>query len=172
MPIKNPTRHKLQEAEYFLSKMEEAFDDNDVFYYNLSPFLTAAQGIIDYMKNQYEHQDGFNDWFCQKWKEIREDDELIYLKKARNTDVHEEPMQTVATREVSFTINGVIADVDGTIPDAQPKQVESTPSEKGSPRLVRRFFPAPFGDVDVIPFCKKQWCKLKKLVDECEQCFS
>ena len=76
-------------------------------------------------------------------------------------------MQTVATREVSFTIDIIIADVDGTIPDAQPKQVESTPSEQGSPRLVRRFFPE-FRDVDVIPFCKKQWYKLKKLVDECE----
>lgn len=170
--MKNPTRQKLQEAEYFLSKMEEVFENDDFFSYNLSAFLSAARSITFHMQKQYKHQDGFNDWYCQKQKEMRADCKLVYLNKARADEVHKKPVQTVATRQVNVTLSTIIADTDGTIPDVQAEQVESPPPDVGAPQTVRRFFrDDSLGDMDVIPFCKEQLCKLKTLVDECEKCF-
>ncbi len=181
MPIKNPTRHKLQEAEYFLSKMEEVFENDDLFSYNLSAFLSAARSITFHMQKQYKHRDGFNNWYCQRRKEMCADCKLVYLNEARVEEIHREPVQTVATRQVDFTVDTIIANVDGTVPNVQARQLEST-TDKSDSRTIRRFFREVsvslgkrkffLGDMDVIPFCKEQLCKLKMLVDEGEKCFA
>lgn len=169
MKIENPTRHKLQEAEYFLTMMKRTLEDDNVFYYNLSAFLSAARSITYYMQKQYKHQNGFDEWYCPKWIKMEADPELKYLNKARVEALKTVPVQTGATRLKTFTADAIIGE-KGTPEAEQVKEVESKPSAQSSPKTVRRFFPE-FEDMDVIEFAKKQLAKLTKIVEECEKCF-
>nr|CBH38659.1 hypothetical protein BSM_21360 [uncultured archaeon] len=169
MKIENPTRHKLQEAEYFLSKMEQTLEDDKEFYYNLSAFLAAARSITYYMQKQYRHRNGFSKWYCPKQIDMEADPELKYLNKARAEAIHTETIETGATRIKTSTLGVTIVEKD--TPEAeQVKEVESKPSAQSRPRTVRRFFPE-FKDMDVIEFGEKQLAKLTKIVEECEKRF-
>jgi hypothetical protein len=66
--MENPTRRKIREAEYFLSTMKQAFEDDNAFPYNLSAFLSAARSITWHMQEQYKHRDGFKEWYQNQKK--------------------------------------------------------------------------------------------------------
>lgn len=167
--MKNPTRHKLREARYFLDEMKSSFHDDDRFYWNLSAFLSAARSITLFMQKQYSRQTGFSDWYCRKQVEMKADEELEYLNHARVEAVHTEPVMIGATRQNVLTAAAVIARSE---PEEkrQPEQTEAKPAADSTPETVRRFFPK-FGNVEVVPFCEKQLDKLSGLVEDCETSF-
>ena len=167
--MKNPTRHKIREAEYFLSLMKQAFEDDNAFSYNLSAFLSAARSITWYMQKQYVRRNGFAEWYRQNQIKMSADPELEYLNKVRVEDVHREPVQTGATRQVTVSIDAVLVK-EGTPEAEQAKEAEPKPPTQSSPKTVRRFFPK-FGHVDVIEFCENQLTKLTRIVEECENRF-
>lgn len=167
--MKNPTRHKNKEADYFLSKMNEFFYDDAIFAYNLTAFLSAARSITWYMQKQYKHQKGFDEWYRQKQKEMSDDPELQYCRHARNEDLKTESVPTVATRIKKSCIGVSIAE-NGTPETEQVKKAEIRPPTKSNPETVRRFFQK-FSDVDVREFCEEQLIKLTKIVKECEDPF-
>ena len=169
--MENPTRHKIQEAEYFLSmmKMKEAFEDDYIFSYNLSAFLSAVRSITEYIKRQYAHRNGFAEWYCPYQIKMFADPELKYLKKVRDEDVHTEYIQTGATREKTLYVDIILVE-EGAPMAEQAKEAKPKPPPQSGSRIVRRFFPK-FGQVDVIEFCEKQLVKLAKIVEECENQF-
>jgi hypothetical protein len=169
MRIENPTRHKLREAEYFLSKMKETLEHDNHFYYNLSAFLAAARSITYYMQKQYRHRNGFSKWYCPKQIDMEADPELKYLNKARVEAIHTETIETGATRIKPSPIGLTIGE-KGTPETEQVKEAESKPSTQSSPKTVRRFFPE-FKGMDVIEFGEKQLAKLSKVVEDCEKRF-
>lgn len=145
MKIENPTRHKVQEAEYFLSKMKQTLEDDNVFYYNLSAFLAAARTITLYMQKQYKtgkskkDRKDFDEWYSQKQLKMIADPELKYLIKARDEAIHIETIETGVTRTKTSSIGLTVE--KGTPETEQVKEAESKPSAQSSPRTVRRFFP-------------------------------
>ena len=168
MKIENPTRHKLQEAEHFLFNMKQTLEHDNVFYYNLSAFLSAARTITSYMQKQYKHRNGFGEWYCPKQLKMKDDPELMYLNKARVEAIHTETIETGATR-IKASSMGLTVGKD--TPEAeQVKEAKSKPSAQSSPKTVRRFFPE-FKDMDVMEFGEKQLVKLTKIVEECEKRF-
>ena len=167
--MKNPTRHKNQEALYFLSKMNEFFKDDEIFAYNLSAFLSAARSITLYMQKQYKHQEGFDKWYCQKRINMSADPELQYCRHARNEDLKKESVPTVATRIKTSTIGVTIVE-KGTPETEQVKEAKLRPPTKSNPETVRRFFQK-FPDEDVREFCEEQLIKLTRIVKECEDLF-
>jgi len=169
--MENPTRHKIREAEYFLSMMNQVhvFEDDNTFSYNLSAFLSAARSITWHMQKQYGDRQNFDEWDRQRRIEMSADPELRYLNEVRVEDVHRKPVLTGATRELSFTGDVVLVE-EGTPVAEQAKEVESKPSTQSRPKTVRRFFPK-FRQVDVIEFCENQLAKLAKIVEECENRF-
>ena len=167
--MENPTRHKNQEAHYFLSKMKEFFKDDEIFAYNLSAFLSAARSITLYMQKQYKHQKGFDEWYSREQIEMSADPELQYLKHARNEDLKTESVATGATRIKTFTMGVTIVE-KGTSETEQVKEAELRPPTQSNPETVRRFF-LKFPDVDVRVFCEKQLIKLNRIVKECEDQF-
>jgi len=102
--MKNPTRHKIQEAEYFLLMIKQTFEDDDTFSYNLSAFLSTARSITCYMQKQYSHCNGFAEWYCPNKIKMSEDSGLKYFNKARVEDVHKKPVETSATRETTCDV--------------------------------------------------------------------
>ena len=174
MKIENPTRHKLQEAEYFLSKMKQTLEDDNVFYYNLSAFLAAARTITLYMQKQYKtgkskkDRKDFDEWYCPKQLKMIADPELKYLNKARDEAIHTETIETGATRIKTSSL-GLTVGKD--TPEAeQVNEAESKPSAQSSPKTVGRFYPE-FKNRDVIEFGEKQLAKLTKVVEDCEKRF-
>ncbi|RCV62845.1 hypothetical protein C5S53_17335 [Methanophagales archaeon] len=149
--------------------MNEFFKDDEIFAYNLSAFLSAARSITLYMQKQYKHQEGFEEWYIPKRKELFDDLELQYLKHARNEDLKTESVPTVATRINRSTVGVTIVE-KGTPETEQVKKAEIRPHTQSNPETVRRFFPK-FPDVDVRVFCEEQLIKLTRIVKECEDLF-
>ena len=169
--MENPTRHKIREAQYFLSKMKQFFEDDDTFAYNLSAFLSAARSITFFMQRQYRRRDGFAEWYCPYQIKMSADLELDYLNKVRVEDVHREPVLTGATREVTVSADAILVKEGTPVAEhEQAKETEHKPPTQSSPKTVRRFFPK-FGQVDVIEFCENQLTKLTRIVEECENRF-
>lgn len=169
--MKNSTRHKIQEAKYFLNQMEKFFENDDIFDYTLSAFLSATRNITFHMQKQYKHQKDFAKWYCQNQIEMSADKELEYLKKARNKDVHVEKIQTGATRQNSISGNAFI--VKKGVKNKKSLKRDDQSLIQSKTKTVRRFFLKVGNEnkVGVVPFCERQMNKLTKLVDECEKQF-
>ena len=172
--MKNATARKVGEAEHFLSMMNQTCEDDKLFAYNLSAFLSAARTITWYMQKQYKHRDGFAQWYCQKQIEMSADPELEYLNDARVEAVHTEPVATGTTRVATVTARafivkpGVPVEAQAEVQQGKSGQVDS--STDVGPRTVRRFFPE-YGGVDVMEFCVEQLTKLDKVAEECRNRF-
>ena len=163
--MKNLTRRKVREAEYFLSMMKQVFEGDDTFSYNLSAFLSAARSITWYMQKQYAHRNGFAEWYCPHKIKMSADPELEYLNELRVEDVHREPIRTGATREVTLYVDMILVE-EGAPMAEQAKEAERKPPMQSNPKTIRRLFPK-FGQVDVIEFCETQLVKLTRMVEEC-----
>lgn len=167
--VKNPTKHKIQEAQYFLSMMKLAFEDDNTFSYNLSAFLSAARSITWYIQKQYRHKDGFEPWYDSKQKEMKADRELNYLNVARVEAVKKKSVWTGATRTKTFTVDALIGK-KGTGGKGISKQDEPKPAAQSEPRTIGRFFQE-FEGVEIVPYCESQLAKLTKIVEEGESRF-
>lgn len=60
------TRHKLEEATYFLGQMKRSLEDDKIFSFNLSAFITAARSVTLLMKGEFSHATGFSTWIESK----------------------------------------------------------------------------------------------------------
>jgi hypothetical protein len=165
----NPTRHKLNESEYFLKMAKALFENDDEFSYSISAFLSAARSITFYMQKQYGRCYGFPDWYSRKQVYMLADDDFNFLNNARVETIHKAPVRTGASREVTIKMNAIIGSLSKE-ESQQMKDADSKPPEQGVPKTVRRFFPD-HASVDVIPLCEKQLAELRALVDECESRF-
>lgn len=109
-------RDKLEEAEYFLTKVREIRPDQKEFLFNLSPFLSAARSVPDYLLEDYNvkyslqiplaeklYPDTFEErakqtgnlvalsfiqWWKQKIDTLNLDPIWSLLTNKRNIDVH------------------------------------------------------------------------------------
>ena len=155
--LKNRTRHKINEAVYFLSMMKEEFGDDEIFDYNLSAFVSATISIKDFMQRQYQHKAGFPEWFCSTKIKMKADSDLEYLIKLRGKTIHEKPIDSLPSTEnhETFYINHPSHGVD------TPIYYE---------KLTNRLF-SNNKEKDILVFCEGQLNKLTKIVEECEQRF-
>lgn len=165
--IKNPTRHKLDEAYYFLSKMRENFEDDKIFQYNLSAFLNAERNITFYLQKQYGHCKDFYEWYDKKQHEMKQDKELRFFIDARNEDVKEEPIKTIATRLLTKTMSYCIVKNGKIIGENQGEYPSAQDNKEKYPKTVYRYF-TKYRDIDMLAFCENQLDKLSKIIDECE----
>jgi len=124
--VKNATARKVGEAEHFLSMMNQTCEDDKLFAYNLSAFLSAARTITWYMQKQYKHRDGFGHWYCEKRAQMRDDPELRYLNEARAEAVKKEPVATGATRVATATVKAFIVKPDLRVEAEREVQVRSS----------------------------------------------
>ena len=166
----NQTRHKLEEAEYFLKMMKESFEDDRTFAYHLSAFLSAARSVTLYMQVQYSHQAEFGTWYGQQREAMSGDTELKFLNDARAESIHKNVARASASRVVSVAADLFL--VSGNSMSSPEPEVTETPAQSPhvAPQTVRRFFPG-LQNCDVVPFCERQLAKLTRMVTECEGLF-
>ena len=79
---KGSTRHKLEEATYFLGQMKSTLEDDKVFSFNLSAFVTAARSVTMIMNVEFAHVTGFKSWYENK-QEIIQSDEFDFFNNSK-----------------------------------------------------------------------------------------
>lgn len=153
----NQTRFKVEEASYFLYMMKQTFnEESNNCIYNFNAFLSAARSITYFMQQQYCHQDGFIEWYCDQQVKMKKDQDLIILNKARVDIIHKKPIATI----LEFTL----------IPIPNSKVVKDI-YEKMTFNVDKRAFQINGEEIDIIKFSETQLNKLIRLVEECERRF-
>lgn len=84
-----PTKRKLDESRYFLSKLDV---DDPYFDYNLSAFLNAARSISWVMRNEFHAFEEWEDWFKQyklsdKSKELLKDINDLRIESTKRAGI-------------------------------------------------------------------------------------
>jgi len=163
----NQTWNKVQEANYFLEKMQQLYEDDNEFDYNLSAFLSAFRSITYYLQKQYSNYNDFKEWYMEQQEKMYADPELHFLNKARVENVHKEYVQTGAERSLGSAIDMILVK-EG---ESQPEDVqESKINRPTQQRKFRRFF-VKYKQFDAIDFCENQMAKIIELVKICENQF-
>jgi len=166
----NPTRHKLNEARYFLDQVKSSHEQYrrettqeqfNILHYNLSAFFSAARSITFFMKKQYDKKPKFNEWYESKQKEMSGDSELKFSLDARNLYVHERIAETPYTVEsiyiAKYELKGEIYELKD-LADPSTPDVEFEGLAFSSGKLVDEF-------------CSDQLEKLEIILKECEKKF-
>ncbi len=165
--INNFTRHKAEEAKFHLLQAKERYQEDDVFSYFLSAFLSAARSITFYMKKQYGKQKGFAEWYCVEQTKMIADKDLEYLNDARVEDVHRRSVSTGRTRAVTCSTDVIVVkEGEEELIETMPIEAEETVKDKSV--TLNRYF-AERESVEIIEFCSCQLSKLTALVARCEE---
>jgi hypothetical protein len=111
---------KLQEAKYFLTKMEETREDPNSFVYNLSAFLSASRSVLQYVFNETRKTANGNQWY-QSF--VKSSNTLKFFKDKRDVNIHEKPVSPPSNVQINITDSAqisesiliVVRDKDGNI---------------------------------------------------------
>ncbi|GEM_PF-2728791 len=167
-----PTRDRLNEASFFLSKMSEGADDWDVFRFNLSAFLAAARNVTWIMQKQYADFDGFKEWLIAKQIAMNENPLMKYFKEQRNQITKQRSITSSFPVSVHLDENDPskvcsIFFIDGTGGTSQPLRLDLVPMDK--PGSVYYFNDYP--KKDVLSLCKDYLREVEKIVVDWEAKF-
>jgi hypothetical protein len=94
---KSRTRHKLNEAAFFLGKLESQVTEFPNFNYMLSAFVSAARSVIWVMKAEHKQVLGFLEWYDAKVPTLEEKQLLSKINDVRTRSVKSNPLQTIPT---------------------------------------------------------------------------
>ena len=164
---------KLEEAKYFLTKMEEAQDDHSSFVYNLSAFLSASRSVLQYALNESGKTVNGNRWY-QSF--VISSSILKFFKNKRDVNIHEKPVSPPSnvqinisdSAHISESISVVIRDKDGNILNQFTSSPQST-SHDNKPNVTKRVsyqFSEWNGNNDVLSLCRDYLKQLETLIDE------
>lgn len=166
------TEDKLNEARYFLERMQLA-PNTDEFRYNLTACLSAIRSITLIMQKEFNKVDGFNSWYASKQEVMKNDSLLKYVHAQRNLSLHVRPLIPTPFVNIervfeisSQTTNVILCGTAGTL--------AYTPRPSVVPRVVASNVKYYFSDIeskDVISLCEEALNILEKIVTECESKF-
>lgn len=168
------TRDKLNEAKFFLEKMNRTLSDPTSFRYLLTAFLATGRSVEQIMKEEFAGKLGFSDWHAQKLIEMKNDPTLKYLFKQRNITQHERPVlqypidvvnQTSDGSEISVFLSGTGTDLSASIHLMDSLSKHITTSAK------YYFIDIPDKGKDILTLCQEAIDTIESIVKECESKF-
>lgn len=179
------TRHKLNEASFFLSKLDEHYHDNvrnlitgerqpPVFSYFLSAFVSAARSVTWIMRSEYAKIAGWEQWYQSK-QVI--DEERALLKLFNDLRVRSEKSEPLLPGYLlRFANEPGAPERDLRVPRIR---VSIRSADEGDDRIIQD------GEVvawtwtldeldgqDVLAACRGYRALLSALMDECEARFA
>ena len=194
------TEGKLNEARFFLGKLEQTYYEylealgsdgpkSPVSQYYLSAFISSARSVMWVMRYEYHDVQGWEAWYDSQ-KANREHEEAELLKKINDVRIRSEKKSPlILAPNVAFnSISDEISlESDETLPKEQrkkfkakftevPKEGEDSNKEPKTIELlleVRSFFLAleDFSNEDILKLCKSYLSFLKRMVSECKEQF-
>ena len=179
------TKDKLAEARHFLGQMMEN-RANDIFRYNASAFVSAAEAIIAFLLIESNAGPEFNSWRAKQIDKINKDPFKNIIKEQRDQTNHKRPIKvdtdvtvfvaplTLQIEVIPVTVSVSAADnivyspisVNSTLPVAS-----TTPPKVGAGNTTRSKSTHYFRghrEKDAVSICKNHLENLMKLVEVCE----
>lgn len=114
--------HKIDEAEYFLTRMALCEEDPREFTFNLSAFLSSARSALQYALDEASLKPGGRAWYDSC---VGASKEVKFLKDKRDLSIHVAPVvptrhisiEAIAHVSVGCAVEVVIRRADGTTED-------------------------------------------------------
>ena len=183
----NRTKDKLNEAQYFLNRMEETQRRTDAntlsarnaFKYDLNAFLSATRSVTFAMQNDLSTTPGFTDWYTEKQNEMRHDEIMQFFVEQRNISIHQGSIQPIGRTMITITQDleeTESVSVEAVHPGQGEEQgdLQNGPALAGLPTketIEHEWYFDRFLPNSVLTVCNVQLAKLRKLVAECETTF-
>jgi len=171
---------KYSEAKYFLEKMKENISDPDAFRYNLSAFLAAARSVTFVLQKEFK-KEGFNEWYDEKVKEMKEDGLMKFMNEKRVVTIHKEPIKPLGRHSVSIGMSVYITESveikhirDGKV--IEERKISSEPKVDNTKENIEKkhryfFQDYPSGEKEIIPTCEEYLSKLYQILEEADKLF-
>ena len=184
------TRHKLDEAAFFLGRVREHYfdvleDDGQgrPFLYYLSAFVSAARSVAWVMRSQYGRSEGWESWYKSRQPELEDRALLRRFAEIRNKSEKTGPLQVGIRLRLSPVAEGSPQHGEPSNarhPKLQEYRVTITQVDPPSdaPRSLEASIDAlecalpELGDDDLLQCCSRYFDLLKRLVEDCEERFS
>lgn len=100
-------REKLNEATYFLRRMEASINSPDAFQYELSAFLSAARSVLQYALEEAKQKPNGQRWYETQ---VSGNTVLKFFKDKRDLNIHTKPVSPSRHISVSDTAHVSISE--------------------------------------------------------------
>lgn len=139
---------KIQEAEYFLSKISETINERHLFNFNLSAFLSATRSVLQYALKEASSRANGKSWY---YSAIQNRPVVRFFKDKRDINIHGEPIKPSAEKHVNMnltislsnTVSVTIKDENGNISDNEiaprPESTRKITTDKPTVNYIYRF---------------------------------
>jgi hypothetical protein len=164
---------KLQEARYFLRRMDEEIADPEIFRYHVSAFLSAARSVCQYACKEASASGSGAKWY-QAY--VTGNHLLSFFKTERDLNIHTRPVALGGNVDVYAADSARLSDqATATTFDAQGELTQTAsslpedPDPVGEPplHLVFRYEFADCHDPDEVPLlCRRYLATVEALVVE------
>lgn len=169
-------QRKIDEAKYFLSRMDPDEKDPTEYSYDLSAFLSAARSALQYALEEARSKTGGQAWYDSA---IGAYDITKFLKDKRDLSIHVKPVVPNKTTNVDITESVAVTDalVSITITRADGTVEKSESTESGKPRpsnstastssvFSEFYFQDWSGEEDVNTLCKQYLHQIEIIVSD------
>lgn len=187
------TRDKLDEARYFLERMEETQGRDysvtqrkrDAFKYDLVAFLSATRSITFLMQKEFKKAINgsidFETWYSTHQSQMKNDITMRFLLEQRNIAIHQGSVRLHSSRSVHLFIDtDLVASIFAATEEDEEEMITAftvpQPPVPDSKLLIKHSWV--FDKLNerglqsnVIAVCEDHIEKLERLVDECESLF-
>jgi hypothetical protein len=180
------TRQKLDEATYFLQRVEEHYfdaleDDGRPLIYYISAFVSAARSVTWIMKSEYGGGDGWKAWYDARRPGAEDVALLRKFTDARNRSQKIAPLQVGIRLYASPEGDRSSHRSDDSAPNPKLQRYRITIQEvdppSGHPRSMEAVLDSiecsvsELGEEDLLRACRRYLELLTRLVRECEARF-
>jgi hypothetical protein len=172
----------IQQAELMLRHMMEAGTEWPDAAIYLHSCITAIRSVTATMQKALAHEDGFPDWYTRVQEGLKADEEMQYLKEARNHVLKRGALRLMHSYEMRYN-GGLPIEIHGIGPAGPDVRIRSTDHGKSVPvdwRKLEGFVfrvPFRFGPIEELPpppdrelgallFEKVAWLRLTTLEAE------
>lgn len=182
------TEFKLNEAKFFLNKLEENYSKYPDFDYYLNAFINSARSVLWIMKKEFNKIDEWLKWHDSYEVKKEEDEFLKKINDLRVQSVKIAPLTTSEQINLEIIEDTITDEVKNFFKKADGKKVDvtlSTENEESSEELINDqngvtfkvkvkdgyLFVNEFPDGDILEVCKTYFSWLQKIVKECVKLF-
>ena len=184
------TRHKLDEAAFFLEKVREHYFDvldedgqGRPFLYYLSAFVSAARSVAWVMRSEYSRAESWEFWYQSRQPELEDRALLRQFAAIRNRSEKADPLRIAIRLNLSLATEPSPKEGEpSTVRHPKLQQYRVTITEvdppSGEPRSLEASIDTlecalpELGDDDVLRCCSRYFDLLGRLVEDCESRFS
>jgi hypothetical protein len=175
------TKHKLNEASFFLLKAKSSLTNPVELSYYLSAFVSAVRSATWSMQKEFESNSRYKNWYKRKREQMKDNNIFTIFKDLRNITVKEGKLKFNRRINVSFNENISVSGSVGFKVIRQGKVIRESPppevpskmkTEKKDKGFSVEVFLDNAPDEEGYGLCEQYLDRLVTLVNEAERMIS